>query len=121
MSTEFGKVRRFGAHRAPYEDLPGTDLSLQRSPEKWASLQRKSHKSPDCRNETGIMVYRPEDPDICRAAGQHMVRISLLKHMSDRVFCVRRRRSDICLEGGGSHKSAQGNALELGRMSIPEP
>ena len=27
MSTEFGKVRRFGAHRAPYEDLPGQTLS----------------------------------------------------------------------------------------------
>ena len=27
VSTEFGKVRRFGAHRAPYEDLPGQTLS----------------------------------------------------------------------------------------------
>ena len=31
VSTEFGKVRRFGAHRAPYEDLPRQALSHARS------------------------------------------------------------------------------------------
>ena len=34
----------------------------------------------------GWGVVAPGDPDKCRAAGQHLVRISLLKHRSDRVF-----------------------------------
>ena len=47
------------------------------------------------------MNLRPVDPDICRAAGQHMVRIRLPKHMSDRNFWGESRRSDIYLEGRG--------------------
>jgi hypothetical protein len=39
------------------------------------------------------------DPYICRAAGQHMVRISLPKHMSGPAFWFAKERSDICLEG----------------------
>ena len=62
-------------------------------------LETSRRRLPD--SGAGAVESCPEDPDICRAAGQHMVRISLPKHRSDRVFQSGLRRSDICLEGRG--------------------
>jgi hypothetical protein len=56
-----------------------------------AEQSQASHVAGDPSTDVRInslSELAPLDPDICRAVGQHMVRIGLLKHRSDRLFGV---------------------------------
>ena len=55
-------------------------------------------KSGGCCAES-VGSDRADDPDICRAAGQHMSGSSFRNIGPTAIFRVRGRRSDICLEG----------------------